>query len=65
MVVGVAENIQQNSLTETQKLQFYLSIEQLRPEEALLFVRTRGNAAAHAERRATPAAEADAGRRRT
>ena len=44
-VVGVVENIQQNSLTETQKRQFYLSIEQLRPEEAILFVRTRGNAA--------------------
>jgi predicted permease len=44
-VVGVAENIQQNSLTETQQLQFYLSIDQLRPEEAILFVRTRGNAA--------------------
>ena len=43
-VVGVVENIRQNSLTETQKQQFYLSIEQLRPEEAILFVRTRGNA---------------------
>ena len=48
-VVGIAENIHQNSLTETQKLQFYLAIEQLRPEEAILFVRTRGNAADHAE----------------
>jgi predicted permease len=48
-VVGVAENIQQNSLTEMQKLQFYVSIDQLRPEEAILFVRTRGNAADHAE----------------
>ncbi len=47
-VVGIAENIQQNSLTETQRFQFYLSIEQLRPEEAVLFVRTRGNASAHA-----------------
>ena len=44
-VVGVVENIQQNSLTETQRLQLYLSIDQLRPEEAILFVRTRGNTA--------------------
>jgi predicted permease len=44
-VVGVVENIQQNSLTETQKLQFYLSIDQMRPDEAILFVRTRGDAA--------------------
>jgi hypothetical protein len=43
-VVGVVENIQQNSLTETQKRQLYLAIEQLRPEEAILFVRARGNA---------------------
>jgi predicted permease len=48
-VVGIAENIHQNSMTEDQKLQFYLSIEQMRPEEAILFVRTRGNASDHAE----------------
>jgi predicted permease len=49
MVVGIAENIHQNSLTETQALQFYLSIEQLRPDEAVLFVRTRGDAAGSVE----------------
>jgi len=49
-VVGIAENIHQRSLTEDQRLQFYLSIEQLRPEEALVFVRTRGDAAVYAER---------------
>jgi predicted permease len=49
MVVGVAENIHQNSLTENQRLQYYLSIEQMRPYEANVFVRTRGDAGAHAE----------------
>jgi ABC-type antimicrobial peptide transport system permease subunit len=48
-VVGIAENIHQTSLTKTEGLQFYLSIEQLRPEEAILFVRVRGNAADHTE----------------
>jgi predicted permease len=48
-VVGIAENIHQNSLTENQKLQFYLSIEQLRPDEAVVFVRTRGGASASAD----------------
>jgi predicted permease len=48
-VIGVAENIHQNSLTEDQKLQFYLSIEQLRPEEAVVFVRARGDARTHAD----------------
>jgi putative ABC transport system permease protein len=49
MVVGIAENIHQNSLTESQRLQYYLSIEQMRPYEAAVFVRTRGDARAHAE----------------
>ena len=49
MVVGVAENIHQSSLTENQKLQYYLSIEQMRPYEASVFVRTRGEASTHAE----------------
>jgi predicted permease len=48
-VVGIAENIHQNSLTESQRLQYYVPIEQLRPEEAQVFVRTRANASAHAE----------------
>jgi predicted permease len=49
MVVGVVENIHQNSLTENQKLQYYLPIEQMRSYEANVFVRTRGAATAHAE----------------
>jgi len=49
MVVGIAENIHQNSLTENQKLQYYLPIEQMRPHEASVFVRTRGDAGAHTE----------------
>jgi len=49
MVVGVAENIHQNSLTENQKLQYYLPSDQMRPNEANVFIRTRGDASAHAE----------------
>ncbi|HEX6053043.1 MAG TPA: ABC transporter permease [Gemmatimonadaceae bacterium] len=49
IVVGVAENTRQNSLTDAAMLQWYVPIEQRRPESALLFVRTRGDAAAHAE----------------
>jgi len=49
MVVGIAENIRQSSLTEPQTLQYYLALEQIRPEEAVLFVRTRGDAATQAE----------------
>ena len=49
LVVGVAENIHQNSLTENQKLQYYLPSDQMRPNEANVFVRTRGDASAHAE----------------
>jgi predicted permease len=49
LVVGIAENIHQNSLTENQKLQYYLPSDQMRPNEANVFVRTRGNASAHAE----------------
>jgi len=49
IVVGVVENIHQNSLTESQKLQYYLPIDQMRPNEADVFVRTRGDASAHAE----------------
>ena len=48
MVVGIAENIHQNSL-QVQRLQYYLAIEQLRPEEAVVFVRTRGTATAYTE----------------
>jgi len=49
VVVGVAENIRQRSLTEGETLQLYLAIEQIRPDEAKLFVRTRGTAAEHVE----------------
>jgi predicted permease len=49
VVVGIAENIRQRSLTERETLQWYLAIEQIRPDEAKLFVRTRGNAADHVE----------------
>ena len=49
-VIGVAENIRQNSLTESQTLQWYVPIEQQRPEEASIFVRTRGDATVYAER---------------
>jgi putative ABC transport system permease protein len=49
-VVGIAANIRQTSLTEVQTLQWYVPIEQERPAEASVFVRTRGDATAHAER---------------
>jgi predicted permease len=44
-VVGVAENIKQESLTDDeQRLQYYLPFEQLAPTRGSLLVRTRGNA---------------------
>ena len=49
VVVGVVENIRQRSLTGRETLQLYLAIDQIRPDEARLFVRMRGNAADHAE----------------
>ena len=49
IVVGVAENIHQNSLTENQRLQYYLPSDQMRPNEANVFVRVRGDASAHVE----------------
>ena len=49
IVVGVAENIRQRSLTQPETLQLYLAIDQLRPDEAHVFVRTRGSAVDHAE----------------
>ncbi|MGI9077707.1 MAG: ADOP family duplicated permease [Gemmatimonadaceae bacterium] len=48
-VVGVAENMRQNSLIEDAQLHYYLPIEQFNPQEASLYVRTRGPAAQQAE----------------
>ena len=48
-VVGIAENIKQNSLTDDSGLHYYLPIAQFHPEDAVLFVRTRDAAAASAE----------------
>jgi predicted permease len=49
MVVGVAEDIRQNTLSGQEDFLFYVPIEQLRPEEAVVFVRTRGEAGAHGD----------------
>ena len=48
-VVGVAENMRQNSLTEDKQLNYYLPIEQFNPAAAALYVRTRGPADKMAE----------------
>jgi predicted permease len=48
-VVGIAENIKQNSLTDDSGLHYFLPIAQFHPEAAVLFVRTRDAAAASAE----------------
>jgi ABC-type antimicrobial peptide transport system permease subunit len=48
-VVGIAEDIKQNSLTDDSGLHYYLPIAQFHPEAAVLFVRTRDAAAASAE----------------
>jgi predicted permease len=48
-VVGIAEDIKQNSLTDDSGLHYYLPIAQFHPQDAVLFVRTRGPAAASAE----------------
>lgn len=44
-VVGIAENIRQNSITEDPGLHYYLPIDQYNPASAVLFVRVRGDAA--------------------
>jgi len=46
LVVGVAENIRQNTLTDAREYQYYLPVEQFHPEAADLFVRASGDAAA-------------------
>lgn len=48
-VVGIAENMRQNSLTDDAQLNYYLPIEQFNPQDANLYVRTRGPAAQQAE----------------
>lgn len=48
-VVGIAEDIKQNSLTDETGLHYYLPIAQFHPEDAVLFIRMRGAAAPAAE----------------
>ena len=48
-VVGIAENIKANSLTDDPGLHYYLSIEQFHPGDAGLLIRTRGDAAQYVE----------------
>lgn len=48
-VVGIAENIKQNSLTEDRGLHYYMPIEQFNPSAAQLFIRVTGDASAMAE----------------
>jgi putative ABC transport system permease protein len=48
-VVGVAENVKASDIVGDDALQYYLSIEQQRPTNTGLFVRTRGRATLHAE----------------
>ena len=43
-VVGITENMRQNSLTDDALLHYYMPIEQFNPQDAALFVRTRGPA---------------------
>ncbi|MFN8668875.1 MAG: ABC transporter permease [Gemmatimonadaceae bacterium] len=49
IVVGVTENIRQNSLSREKEYQYYLPIEQFHPENADLFIRASGDASALAE----------------
>jgi predicted permease len=48
-VVGIAEDIKQNSITEDRGLHYYLPIEQFHPEAAVVFARMKGDAAGQAE----------------
>ena len=48
-VVGIAENMRQNSLTDDAQLHYYLPIEQFNPQDAGLYVRTHGPAAKQAD----------------
>ncbi len=48
-VVGVAEDIRQNSLTEDRGLHYYLPIEQSQPSAAVIFARVQGEGEAFKE----------------
>jgi putative ABC transport system permease protein len=48
-VVGIAENIKANDVVGDERLQYYRSIEQNEPEDAAVFVRTKGEARPLAE----------------
>jgi putative ABC transport system permease protein len=47
-VVGIAEDVRRSSLSETE-MHYYLPLEQFRPQQGGLFIRTRGDAASHAD----------------
>jgi putative ABC transport system permease protein len=47
-VVGVAEDVRRSSLSEAD-MHYYLPVDQFRPEQGGLFIRTRGEAANHAD----------------
>ena len=49
-VVGIAENIKENSLSADSGYYYYLSIDAVHPRKAVLFVRTRGDAAIQRKR---------------
>ena len=48
-VVGIAENIKNNSLSEDAGYYYYLSAPQFNPQQSDLFIRTRGDASRQAE----------------
>jgi putative ABC transport system permease protein len=48
-VVGITENIKQRNLNDDSGLHYFLPVEQFHPEEALLFVRVRGEAKGQVE----------------
>ena len=48
-VVGIAEDIKTNDIVGDQSMQYYLSIEQVEPSDASVFVRMRGDAESQAE----------------
>lgn len=49
-VVGIAENIKANDLIEDNGLQYYRSLEQNKSRDAVIFIRTRGDARTLAEK---------------
>jgi predicted permease len=46
-VVGIAEGVKQTSVSDTSAMQYYLPIDAFHPEQAAVFVRTSGTAAAY------------------